>query len=40
LFGAPARLTALAGSAATTIVTLIALFLYQPAVSGFQFVSS
>ena len=40
LFGAPTRLTALAGSTATTIVTLIALFLYQPAVSGFQFVSS
>jgi NADH-quinone oxidoreductase subunit M len=40
LIGLPTRLTALAGSAATAILTLLALFLYQPALGGFQFVSS
>ena len=40
LVGAPARLTALLGSAATTVATLAAFFLYDPAHAGFQFVSS
>jgi NADH-quinone oxidoreductase subunit M len=38
--GAPARLTSLCGSAATAGLSLLALFLYQPARGGFQFVSS
>ncbi|MDQ3199984.1 MAG: NADH-quinone oxidoreductase subunit M [Verrucomicrobiota bacterium] len=40
LLGAPARLTALVGSAATAVATVAALFLYQTATGGFQFVSS
>jgi NADH-quinone oxidoreductase subunit M len=40
LIGAPARLTALLGSSATAVATLVALFLYQPLPGGFQFVTS
>jgi NADH-quinone oxidoreductase subunit M len=40
LFGAPARLTSLIGAGATASLSLLALFLYQPAIGGFQFVSS
>ena len=40
LIGAPARLTALLGAAATLIAALAAFFLYDPARAGFQFVSS
>jgi NADH-quinone oxidoreductase subunit M len=40
LFGAPARLTAMAGSAATTAAALLALFLYQAVPGGFQFTTS
>ena len=40
LIGAPARRTALAGAAATTLVSLAALFLYDPVRGGFQFVTS
>jgi NADH-quinone oxidoreductase subunit M len=40
LIGSPARLTALLGSAATAAATLVALFLYQSAIGGFQFVTS
>ena len=40
LIGAPARLTALLGSAATTVAALAAFFLYDPARAGFQFVFS
>jgi NADH-quinone oxidoreductase subunit M len=40
LIGAPARRTALLGAAATAGATLVALFLYDPARAGFQFVSS
>ena len=39
LVGAPARLTALLGSAATAVATMIALFLYQSVPGGFQFVT-
>ena len=37
LFGAPARLTSLIGAGATASLSLLALFLYQPAIGGFQF---
>ena len=40
LIGLPARVTALAGSAATAVATLLALFLYQPTPGGFQFLTS
>ncbi|MBA3607179.1 MAG: NADH-quinone oxidoreductase subunit M [Chthoniobacterales bacterium] len=40
LVGAPARLTALLGSTATLVASLIAFFLYDAARGGFQFVSS
>ena len=40
LIGSPARVTALAGSAATAVATLVALFLYQPTPGGFQFVTA
>ena len=40
LLGAPSRLTALLGAAATAAVTLIAFFSYDPAQAGFQFVTS
>jgi len=40
LFGAPARLTALVGSAATAVAALLAIFLYQTIPGGFQFVTS
>jgi NADH-quinone oxidoreductase subunit M len=40
LLGTPARMTALLGSAATAIATLIAFFSYDPAQGGFQFVSA
>src|SRR4051812_42957050 len=40
MIGAPARLTALLGAAATTVATLAALYLYDPAQTGFQFVQS
>ncbi len=40
LAGAPARLTALLGSALTAIATVAALFLYQSGVGGYQFVTS
>ncbi|MEP6975405.1 MAG: NADH-quinone oxidoreductase subunit M [Spartobacteria bacterium] len=40
LIGAPARLTALAGAAATALASLVALVVYDPAQAGFQFVSS
>ncbi|MBA3831468.1 MAG: NADH-quinone oxidoreductase subunit M [Chthoniobacterales bacterium] len=40
LSGAPGRVTALFGSAATAIATFTALFRYDPVPGGFQFVSS
>lgn len=40
LLGAPARLTALVGGAATTLEALIALCLYHPVPGGFQLISS
>ena len=40
LTGAPARVTALLGAAATTAATVAALYLYDPARTGFQFVQS
>jgi NADH-quinone oxidoreductase subunit M len=40
LLGAPARMTALLGSAATAIATLIAFVTYNPVEGGFQFVSA
>jgi NADH-quinone oxidoreductase subunit M len=40
LSGAPARLTALIGAAATMMATLVALGLYQPGGARYQFVSS
>jgi len=40
LLGTPARMTALLGSVATTVVTLIAFFRYDIAQGGFQFVSA
>ncbi len=40
LIGAPARLTALLGSAATLIASFAAFFVYDTARGGFQFVSS
>ena len=40
LLGAPARLTSLFGAGLTTALSLFALFLYQPAIGGFQFVTS
>ncbi len=40
LFGAPARVTALAGAAATALAAFLALFSYDTASAGFQFVTS
>ena len=40
LIGAPARLTALLGSAATAVASLLAIYLYQSARGGYQFVTS
>ncbi len=40
LLGAPGRVTALAGSAATAVATFVAFFRYDSAPGGFQFVSS
>ena len=40
LIGAPARRTALLGAAATVGATLMAFFLYDPALAGYQFVRS
>ncbi|MBA3651730.1 MAG: NADH-quinone oxidoreductase subunit M [Chthoniobacterales bacterium] len=40
LIGAPARLTALLGSAITLLASAVAFFLYEPARGGFQLISS
>ncbi len=40
LLGAPARFTALLGSLATAVASVVALFRYQTAAGGFQFVTS
>ncbi len=40
LIGAPARMTAMLGSAVTAVTTLFAFFLYDAGEGGFQFISS